>query len=412
MSVFSSFRERYLLRFWSPLPTLVALGVASAYYFALTGTFWAVTGEFTRWGGHVLSWFGLQPQEWSYFKIIGLQGTPLDRIDGVMIIGMFLGALGCALWAGNVALRWPTSRRRLLQGLIGGIIAGFGARLAMGCNLAAFFTGIPMFSLHAWAFMLSTVIGAWIGVKLSLLPFLRISLKITGKAAQLPSPEALARRARQQWRLGLLVLALAAAFAAWRFEVSLVLGMATLFGLLFGGLIERAQICFTSAARDLWTTGRTQAAFGILLGMAAACIGTFAAIRLGVAPKVFWMGPNAVIGGVLFGIGIVLAGGCETGWMYRAMEGQVHFWVVGIGNVIGGTLVAVLWDSLGGLLALPYPKLNLLQSFGPGGGLLLTFAGLGLCMLLVQLNANRFTRSRNCTDVRQENPDAVPGSAR
>ncbi|WP_239515701.1 hypothetical protein, partial [Stenotrophomonas maltophilia] len=45
--------------------------------------------------------------------------------------------------------------------------------------------------------------------------------------------------------------------------------MACLFGLLFGGLIERAQICFTSAARDLWTTGRTRAAFGILLGMAA-----------------------------------------------------------------------------------------------------------------------------------------------
>jgi len=36
----------------------------------------------------------------------------------------------------------------------------FGARLAMGCNLAAFFTGIPMFSLHAWAFMLATVGGA------------------------------------------------------------------------------------------------------------------------------------------------------------------------------------------------------------------------------------------------------------
>ncbi|MBD9514074.1 selenium metabolism membrane protein YedE/FdhT [Pseudomonas sp. PDM22] len=407
MSALTSFRERYLLRFWSPLPTLVALGVISAYYFAMTGTFWAVTGEFTRWGGHVLSWFGLQPQEWSYFKIIGLQGTPLDRIDGVMIIGMFLGALACALWAGNVSLRWPTSKRRLLQGLVGGVIAGFGARLAMGCNLAAFFTGIPMFSVHAWAFMFSTVLGAWFGVKISLLPFLRIPLKVGGKAAALPTAEALARRAKLQWRLGMGVLAIAALFAAWRFEVSLVLGMACLFGLLFGGLIERAQICFTSAARDLWTTGRTQAALGILLGMAAACVGTFAAIHNGLPPKIFWMGPNAVIGGVLFGIGIVLAGGCETGWMYRSMEGQVHFWVVGVGNVIGGTLVAVYWDPLGTSLALPYPKLNLLQEFGPGGGLLITFAGLALCMLLVQLNAQRFTRKRKPSDARHQDADAV-----
>lgn len=407
MSALYSFRERYLLRFWSPLPTLVALGVISAYYFAMTGTFWAVTGEFTRWGGHVLSWFGLEPQEWSYFKIIGLQGTPLDRIDGVMIIGMFFGALICALWAGNVSLRWPTSKRRLVQGLIGGVIAGFGARLAMGCNLAAFFTGIPMFSVHAWAFMFATVLGAWFGVKISLLPFLRVPLKVGGKAAALPSAEALARRAQLQWRLGMGVLAIAALFAAWRFEVSLVLGMACLFGLLFGGLIERAQICFTSAARDLWTTGRTQAAMGILLGMAAACVGTFAAIHNGLPPKIFWMGPNAVIGGVLFGLGIVLAGGCETGWMYRSMEGQVHFWVVGIGNVIGGTLVAVYWDELGTRLALPYPKLNLLQAFGPGGGLLITFAGLALCMLLVQLNAKRFTRKRKPSDARHQDADAV-----
>ncbi len=38
------------VRFWSPLPALVALGVASAYYFA-TRHLLAVTGEFTRWGG-------------------------------------------------------------------------------------------------------------------------------------------------------------------------------------------------------------------------------------------------------------------------------------------------------------------------------------------------------------------------
>lgn len=61
----SSLRQQFFVRFWPPIPTLVALGVASAYYFALTGTFWAVTGEFTRWGGHVLAWFGLNPQEWS-----------------------------------------------------------------------------------------------------------------------------------------------------------------------------------------------------------------------------------------------------------------------------------------------------------------------------------------------------------
>ncbi|CNF70432.1 putative transport system permease [Yersinia enterocolitica] len=45
------FKSQYLVRFWAPLPAVIAAGILSTYYFGLTGTFWAVTGEFTRWGG-------------------------------------------------------------------------------------------------------------------------------------------------------------------------------------------------------------------------------------------------------------------------------------------------------------------------------------------------------------------------
>ncbi len=133
------FKSQYLVRFWAPLPAVIAAGILSTYYFGLTGTFWAVTGEFTRWGGHLMQLFGAHPQEWGYFKVIGLEGTPLDRIDGMMIIGMFAGCIAAALWANNVKLRKPQHGIRIAQALVGGIIAGFGARLAMGCNLAAAF---------------------------------------------------------------------------------------------------------------------------------------------------------------------------------------------------------------------------------------------------------------------------------
>ncbi len=100
------------------------------------------------------------------------------------------------------------------------------------------------------------------------------------------------------------------------------LGLAMLFGIGFGLLIERAQICFTSAFRDMWITGRTVMAKAIIFGMAASAIGIFSYVQLGMAPKIMWAGPNAAIGGLLFGFGIVLAGGCETGWMYRAVEAR------------------------------------------------------------------------------------------
>lgn len=40
MSAFNAFRQRYLVRFWSPLPALVAPASPPPTTFALTGTFW------------------------------------------------------------------------------------------------------------------------------------------------------------------------------------------------------------------------------------------------------------------------------------------------------------------------------------------------------------------------------------
>jgi uncharacterized membrane protein YedE/YeeE len=377
----TTFRQDYLVKFWAPLPAIIAAGVLSAFYFGLTATFWAVTGELTRWGGQALQVFGAHPERWSYFKLIGLDGSPWSRIDGVMVLGMFAGSLAAALWANNVKLRLPRRKRRIAQALIGGVIAGFGARLAMGCNLAAFFTGIPQFSLHAWLFALATIVGSYFGTRLALHPLLRADVKLVRASAA----HSTSRSAKARWQLflGVAVFCAAVAAALGLASSAQKLGMAALFGIAFGVLIERAQICFTSAFRDMWITGRTTVARAIILGMAAAAIGVFSYVQLGVAPKILWAGPNAIIGGVLFGLGIVIAGGCETGWMYRSMEGQVHFWFVGLGNIVGATVLAVGWDWIGPPLALTWPRINLLESFGPMGGLIATYAGLVIAFVFL-----------------------------
>ena len=379
--MWASIRQEYLVKFWAPLPAIIAAGVFSALYFGLTGTFWAVTGEFTRWGGEFLQVFGMHPENWGYFKVIGLDGSPWTRIDGVMVLGMFAGSLAAALWANNVKLRLPRRKRRIAQALIGGAIAGFGARLAMGCNLAAFFTGIPQFSLHAWFFALSTIVGSYFGTRVALLPFLRAEVRLVsaGAAGAAHRPA----MGRWQFRLGMIVFCVAVAASFGLAINAQKLGFAALLGLVFGILIERAQICFTSAFRDMWITGRTAMARAIILGMAASAIGIYSYVQLGIAPKIMWAGPNAIIGGVLFGFGIVVAGGCETGWMYRSMEGQVHYWFVGLGNIVGATVLAAWWDQIGPPLALSWPKVNLLQSYGPLGGLLVTYAGLVAMFLLL-----------------------------
>ncbi len=175
---FKQFKQTYMVNFWRPTPAVIALGVLAAYYFGITGTYWAVTGEFTRWGGHILQFFGVDISNWGYYKIMKMEGTSLTRVDGVMIIGMFAGCIAAAFWGNNVKLRMPASNIRIFQALMGGIIAGFGARLGMGCNLASLFTGIPQFSVHAWFFTLAMIIGVYLGTKVTMLPFFQSKIKL------------------------------------------------------------------------------------------------------------------------------------------------------------------------------------------------------------------------------------------
>ncbi|SAK78218.1 putative inner membrane protein [Caballeronia temeraria] len=400
----TNLKERYFVRFWSPLSAVVAAGIMSTLYFGITGTFWAVTGEFTRWGGHLLQFAGFHPENWAYFKVIGLQGAPWNRIDGMMVIGMFAGSLAAALWARNVKLRFPRRKRRIAQALIGGAIAGFGARLAMGCNLAAFFTGIPQFSLHAWLFALSTVMGSYFGTRVALMRFLQADAKLVRVDKRRPASTAV--ESSRQFRIGMAVFVVAVGAGVAALFGQPKLGMAGLFGIGFGLLIERAQICFTSAFRDMWITGRTAMARAIIIGMMVSAFGIFSYVQLGVAPKIYWAGPNAILGGVLFGFGIVIAGGCETGWIYRSMEGQVHYWWVGVGNIAGATVLAANWDTLGPALATRYPKVNLLVTLSPAGGLVATYAGLAASFLLLLWWERRFGQRQRARETNVEPQEA------
>ena len=50
--------------------------------------------------------------------------------------------------------------------VIGGLAMGYGARLAFGCNIGAFFSGIASTSLHGWLWIVCALAGTWIGVRL------------------------------------------------------------------------------------------------------------------------------------------------------------------------------------------------------------------------------------------------------
>ena len=102
-----------------------------------------------------------------------------------------------------------------------------------------------------------------------------------------------------------------------------------LLGAALGYVLQRSRFCVTGAFRDLYMARSARFFIPFLLAIAIQAIGVAALTGAGViAPEPASFAPLAVIGGgLLFGVGIIMAGGCATGTYYRAGEGLIGSWV-------------------------------------------------------------------------------------
>ena len=76
-----------------------------------------------------------------------------------------IGALLAASAAGEFKFRAPRQRRRYVQSFGGGTLMGYGAGIAIGCTLGAFFSAIPSLGLNGWVFGASLLAGAGLGTQ-------------------------------------------------------------------------------------------------------------------------------------------------------------------------------------------------------------------------------------------------------
>lgn len=118
-------------------------------------------------------------------------------------------------------------------------------------------------------------------------------------------------------------------------------------GLAFGYILQRSRFCFTASMRDPYLTGSTTLTRAVLTAFAITTIG-FTAIKYGYfkaglpVPGMSYVVPISfatVVGAFMFGIGMVIAGGCASGTLMRVGEGftmqilSLVFFI--IGSLIG-----------------------------------------------------------------------------
>lgn len=97
-----------------------------------------------------------------------VQSSILTDYTSLTNIGIIAGAFAVASWrSGGLSQKLPRyPLRAWLATIVAGFLLGYSSRLAFGCNVGAFFSGISTGSLHGWVWFVAAFGGAFLGIRL------------------------------------------------------------------------------------------------------------------------------------------------------------------------------------------------------------------------------------------------------
>jgi hypothetical protein len=318
---------------WSPyvgaiLLVMVILGLM------ISGLFWGVFGGLKLWG----DWFNSAIGLGELLKIKSELDSPLEHRMSLMNITLLFGAFAAALMSRQFGIS-RTTKLEYVWGALGGTLMGIGATLAGGCTTGGFFTPVLHSSPAGWMMALGLMGGAVIGLKLLLWTLDNISWGMQVPASGAPS-------SRERYPLfGILVVAAIVAWTLiWAYAADEKLAnraIIVIAGFALGFILHRSRLCFARGFREPFMTAEGDMTKALILALAIGIplasllfqkkvIDPYIAI-----PATFWAG--SLFGGMIFGVGMIFAGGCASGAMWRAAEGNLKLWVAIVFFAWGGS---------------------------------------------------------------------------
>ena len=328
---------------WSAYTGGIVLVVIMAVLMG-SGFFWGVFGGLKLWGDYINNAIGLG-------SVLGIKEqleSPVMHRISLMNIALLLGAYSAAMFSRQFHINHPPPLE-YIWAIVGGTLMGIGATLAGGCTTGGFFVPLMFSSASGWAMWAGLLVGAVAGLKLLLWTMDNITWGCTAPAH---------RPGRfKQWYpwFG----ALAAAFIVyWAIrwwtsgeEIKYVRALLVVTGFGIGFVLHRSRFCLSRVFREPFMTAEGEmtralmltVALGTAIGAAFIFFGTidpYLAI-----PARFWLG--SALGGVIFGIGMVFAGGCASGSLWRVGEGHLKLVVAVLFFAWSGSTTSALLGKLG-----------------------------------------------------------------
>ncbi|WP_026894994.1 YeeE/YedE thiosulfate transporter family protein [Clostridiisalibacter paucivorans] len=166
----NKFYKKWFKSPWTYVTGAILLSLFQIVTFATTGNPWGVSGALANWGAWIYESLGGNVDKWYYFSSREAQATInaglLNHAPSIRNLGIIFGALSASLLASQFKIKKIKSNKQVISAIIGGLLMGYGARIACGCNIGALFSGISSLSLSGWVFAIFMFFGAIVGSKL------------------------------------------------------------------------------------------------------------------------------------------------------------------------------------------------------------------------------------------------------
>ncbi|ABO08897.1 YeeE/YedE family protein [Pyrobaculum calidifontis] len=341
----------FLVKPWRPEVAGLVIGIVASLQILVIRSPWYITGPETQFGGWLLKTLTLGAVKvdlWDYFNpsspmFVAKALGPLENPGFQIVLGFMLGAAIAKALQGAWRLRWPANWGVVITSIIGGLLLGFGARLALGCNVGNFFATVQSLVFSGFVFFLGMAMGTYVAT------FLIETWLMDRIAKTRPIRISIGGNVDNRKVLATAV-AITAALSLYWWQIGVMAGLLyLLFGVAYGFAGAKADICFTSMLRDgFWSRlapyGANARAVAIALSIT---ITANLVLKYGVGYSysefLFPVGIHTLLGGFLFGIGMVLVAGCSFSSAYRSGEGSIPHLIAWIFMIIGMTLLAYVW---------------------------------------------------------------------
>lgn len=334
------FRELYdniFEKSWEMWTGSIILAILSVYLFLIASP-WGSSGGLLNWGQNLFDSIGMSFDESAPNGVTWIAESRYAMLSLLMLFGAFASALFAKEFAIRVA---PVGE--LGKGLVGGILMGIGCIIGMGCTIGNFFSGWAALSAGAIIFVIGLVIGVFIAVKYLVWEMMNHPDVSSGKSWMFL--QAKTKGTSLQPLAGLIVVIIGIAIAlTYESGTDNVLIGFVLIGLAIGVVLQRSRWCIVRSLREMFLSGDSDPAKAIIVGLVIGIMGFTVVKIMGIGGEMtsvaanFWV--PAIIGGVIFGFGMTIAGGCTVGSTWRAGEGHVKLWASLVGIVLAAPLTA------------------------------------------------------------------------